>query len=407
MTSPARIQCWSGGRVVTPGGVLSPGWLRASDGRILDVGTGDPPALPAAGEAERHDLAGAWLLPGFIDLHMHGGGGHDATNSPREASQAVAYHARHGTTSTLVSLVTAPIPDLARQLRWIAELAQQAAGSHGRVLGAHLEGPFLSPLRCGAQNVQHMREPDREVFARLLHAAGGTLRSITLAPELPGAVDVVRDAVSAGVVAALGHSDATYAAACAAIDAGAGLATHLFNGMRPLHHREPGLIGAALASRIAVELINDGIHVHPAVTSMVACPPGHLALVSDAISAAGVGDGDYALGGQPVRVRDGRARLSSTGSLAGSTLTMDDAVRRAVQESGLSMEAASAAASGTPARVLGMADEVGALSPGLAADLVILDDELQIVEVVFAGRPLGAADAGGRVTTAYRESGLV
>lgn len=407
MTSPPRIQEWVGGRVVTPEGVLAPGWLHAADGRIVGVGAGEHPVLAADGEAERYDLAGAWLLPGFVDLHMHGGGGHDVNDSPTELLQAVAFHARHGTTSTLVSLVTAPVEELVRQLEWIADLSGAGSGSHARVLGAHLEGPFLSPHRCGAQNISHMRAPDRDLFASLLAAADGTLRTITLAPELPGALDILQDAVSAGVVAALGHSDATYAAASAAIDAGASLATHLFNGMRPLHHREPGLIGAALASGIAVELINDGIHVHPAITSLVACPAGRLALVTDAISAAGVGDGDYALGGQAVRVRDGRARLTSTGSLAGSTLTMDEAVRRAVQHSGMSVEGASAAASSTPARVLGVANKVGALSPGLAADLVVLDDELRVLDVVIAGRPLRPAEVDGRVTSAYRESRLV
>jgi N-acetylglucosamine-6-phosphate deacetylase len=208
-------------------------------------------------------------------------------------------------------------------------------------------------------------------------------------------------------VAALGHSDATYAEACAAIDAGASLTTHLFNGMRPLHHREPGLIGAALASGIVCELINDGIHVHPAVTGVVACPAGRLALVTDAISAAGAGDGDYALGGQPVRVRDGRPRLASNGSLAGSTLTMDEAVRRAVQESGMSIEAASAAASTTPARVVGIADRVGALTGGLACDLVILDDQLRVLDVIIAGRSVLGAEPEDRVTTAYRQTGLV
>jgi N-acetylglucosamine-6-phosphate deacetylase len=270
VTAGPRTQQWVGGRVVTPDGVLSPGWLHAVDGRILEVGAGDPPPLPTDEETERHDLAGRWLLPGFVDLHMHGGGGHDVTGSPAELLKAVSFHTGHGTTSTLISLVTAPVKELVRQLGWIADVTRQEAGSHGRVLGAHLEGPFLSPQRCGAQNVQHMRAPERQLFARLIGAADGTLRSMTLAPELPGALDLVQDAISAGVVASLGHSDATYAAASAAIDAGASLATHLFNGMRPLHHREPGLIGAALASGIAVELINDGIHVHPAHTRVLA-----------------------------------------------------------------------------------------------------------------------------------------
>ncbi|MGH3265549.1 MAG: N-acetylglucosamine-6-phosphate deacetylase, partial [Trebonia sp.] len=362
----------AGGRIVTPEGVLGDGrgdgWVALADGVIGAVGSGDPPV-----GARRRDLDGAWVLPGFVDLHMHGGGGHDVTRSVDAMAAAVAFHRGHGTTATLVSLVTADPDALREQLSWVAALTRRGATRAGRVLGSHLEGPFLSPARCGAQNPAFLRPPDRKVFARLLAGADGTLRTVTVAPELPGALDIVGDAVAAGVVAALGHSDATYAQARAGIEAGASLATHLCNGMRPLHHREPGVVGAALEAEIACEVINDGIHVHPAVTAIVGQRPERLVLVTDAIDAAGVGDGEYLLGGQHLRVRDGQARLTSSGSLAGSTLTMDAALRRAVHGSGLSIEAASLAASGNPARVLGMAGQLGAIAPGLRADLVVLD----------------------------------
>lgn len=377
--APARFAL-VGGRVVTPSGVLDHGWVAVEDGRVTAVGAGRAPST-----APVRDVGGGWLLPGYIDLHMHGGGGHDVTSSPDSMAAAVAFHRGHGTTSTLVSLVTAPTEALVEQLVWIAALTRRGATREGTVLGAHLEGPFLSHARCGAQNAAYLRMPDRAIFAELLAAGDGTLRSVTIAPELPGALELVADAVAAGVVVALGHSDATYAPARAAIGAGASLCTHLFNGMRPLHHREPGLIGAALEADIAFELINDGVHVHPAVTALLGHRAEQLVLVTDAIDAAGVGDGEFVLGGQQVRVQDGQARLASTGSLAGSTLTMAEAVRRAVHDSGLPIELASAAASANPARVLGLQDRVGAISPGRSADFVILDDDLQVVAVMAAG----------------------
>ena len=314
----------SGARVVTPTGVLAGGWVQVEAGVITAVGSGLPPGGGTV------DLGGAWLLPGYIDLHVHGGGGHDASASPADLAAAVAFHRSHGTTRTLVSLMTAPLDALAEQLGWVADRVAMGPTPDGHVVGAHLEGPFLSPIRAGAQNPQFLQLPDRGAFSGLLAAARGCLRSVTIAPELPGALDLIVDIVGAGAVAAIGHTDGTYADAQAAVEAGARLATHLFNGMRALHHREPGVIGAALASDLACEVINDGIHVHPAITTLVAGTPERLVLITDAIAATGVGDGEFALGGQPVQVRGGEARLTSTGALAGSTLTMDDAVRRAV-----------------------------------------------------------------------------
>jgi N-acetylglucosamine-6-phosphate deacetylase len=367
-----------GARIVAGRDVLDDGWVLIDRGRIAGVGTGDAPAAPAENVV---DLGGRWLLPGFVDLHTHGGGGHDVTSSPEAMTAAVAFHRSHGTTRTLVSLVTAPLDALERQLEWVADLA---AGG-GPVIGAHLEGPFLSHARCGAQNPAHLRIPDRTEFKRLIRAARGTLRSVTVAPELPGGLEVIGDAVAAGAIAAIGHTDATYAQAHDAIAAGATLATHLFNGMRPIHHREPGPAGAALGADIACEIINDGIHIHPSITDLVNRTPGRLVLVTDAIDAAGMGDGEVELGGQLVRVRDGEARLARTGSLAGSTLTMDVAVRRAVQECGLSIVDASAAASGTPARLIGRSADFGTIAAGLAADLVVLETELTLSGVLAGG----------------------
>jgi N-acetylglucosamine-6-phosphate deacetylase len=223
------------------------------------------------------------------------------------------------------------------------------------------------------------------VLSQLLTAGRGAVRCVTLAPELPGAMDLVSTLVAEHVVAAIGHSDATYAQTRAAIEAGASLVTHVFNGMRPLHHREPGPVGAALEAGIACELINDGVHVHPAVARLIAEVPDRLVLVTDAIDAAGVGDGWFSLGGLPVQVQDGSARLAATSSLAGSTLTMADSVRRAVLESGLPIDAVSSAASANPARVLGIADQVGSIVAGRAADFVVLDDDLRVSAVMASG----------------------
>src|SRR4051794_24872170 len=381
-------QLLTGARVVTEAGVLEDGWVLVDGARIAAVGSGAPPARPSA---ERIDLAGNWLLPGFVDLHVHGGGGYDATTSIEAMAAGVRFHRGHGTTRTLVSLVTAPLDALERQLGWVADLVADG----GSVIGAHLEGPFLSHARCGAQNPTQLRVPDRTEFKRLVTAARGTLRSVTIAPELPGALDVIGDAVEAGSIAAIGHTDATYAEARDAIDAGATLATHIFNGMRPIHHREPGPAGAALGADLPCEVINDGIHVHPAITALVNRTPGRLVLVTDAIDAAGMGDGDVELGGQLVRVRDGQARLARTGSLAGSTLTMDAAVRRAVEVCGLSVLEASLAASGTPSRLIGRRGEFGAIEAGLAADLAVLDAGLALVRVLCGGQWIEAAPPAG------------
>ena len=377
----ASAQLLGGGRVVTPDGVLSDAWVQVSDGRITQVTSGHPDR-----DAPVIDLQGAWLLPGYIDIHVHGGGGHNVADSLQEMEQAVAFHRGHGTTATLISLVTAPEEALSAQLEWAAELVRRGPTPRGRVLGSHLEGPFLSSRRCGAQNEAYMLAPDLALLGRLLAVAGDTLRMVTIAPELPGALPLIQMLSRAGVIAAMGHSDANYEQALAGIRAGATHATHLFNAMPPLLHREPGLVGAALEAGITCELINDGRHVHPAIVRLVFELIPSIALVTDAIDAAGVGDGRFELGGQEVLVEAGEPRLSATGSLAGSTLTMDQALRNAVKLSGLSIERASAAASLTAARALGLDRELGSIAPGRCADLVVLDDDLQVTEVMASGK---------------------
>jgi N-acetylglucosamine-6-phosphate deacetylase len=366
----------AGARLVTPDRVVDDGWLRVDGSHIHAVGGG---VAPQPDEVER--LPGGWLVPGFIDLHCHGGGGSDFTGDEEAILAAADFHLQHGTTGMLASLASAPVADLCRRLR---TLARAVPRSHGQLLGVHLEGPFLSRQRCGAHDPDHLLPPDPDVFARLLDAAEGTLRTITIAPELPGAAALLDAALAAGVAVAVGHSDAEYDVAAAAFGRGASVATHLFNGMRPAHHREPGPALAALDPGVACEVIVDGHHLHPAVVRLVASATRHLVLVTDAMAAAGRPDGDYELGGRRVVVKDGAVRQPRTGSLAGSTLTMDMAVRRCVHEVGLPVPMVVAAGSTNPAAVLGAASQ-GSLTPGKVADVVHLDDDFRVVRVMRRG----------------------
>ncbi|MEU6738763.1 N-acetylglucosamine-6-phosphate deacetylase [Streptosporangium sandarakinum] len=363
-------------RVVTPEGVHD-GWLTVEDGRITHVGRG---AAPGPG----HSLAGRYVVPGFVDIHCHGGaGGSFPTGDQDEARRIAALHARHGTTTLMASLVTASLDDLARATSALADLCED-----GLLAGIHFEGPYISKARCGAHDPALLRDPSPGEFAGLLTAGRGHVRMLTIAAELPGALDTVREAAANGVIAALGHSDATYEQTLAGIDAGARVATHLYNAMPPLHHRKPGPIAALLGDeRVTVELINDGVHLHPAMTRLAydVAGPARTVLITDAMAAAGMGDGSYLLGPMKVEVTDGVARLAEGGSIAGSTLTMDAAFRRAVREAGLSMTEAAEVTALTPARVLGLDDRLGSVSVGRQADLVVLTDDLEVAGVMRHG----------------------
>ncbi|WP_188190990.1 N-acetylglucosamine-6-phosphate deacetylase [Nonomuraea sp. SYSU D8015] len=363
-------------RIVTPEGVHE-GWLTIEDGRITHVGHG---SAPSPGQS----MGGRHVVPGFVDIHNHGGaGGSFPTGELDGARDAVALHRRHGTTTTMASLVTGPLDGLARATAALAELCDE-----GLLAGIHFEGPYIARSRCGAHDPTMLREPSPEEFAGLVKAGRGHVRMLTIAPELPGALATIRLAVAEGVIAAIGHSDADYDQTIAGIEAGASVATHLYNAMPPLGHRAPGPVAALLDDeRVTVELINDGVHVHPAMLRLAyeVAGPGRTALVTDAMSAAGLGDGDYVLGSMRVRVDDGVARLVEGGSIAGSTLTMDVAFRRAVREVGMSLPDAVQVASLTPARVLGLADRIGSIAVGKAADLVVLSDELEVAGVMKDG----------------------
>lgn len=370
-------------RLVLPDGVVRGGLAVGTDGRIARV-------LP--GETGGIDLGGRYLLPGLVDLHQHGAVGLSyQSGSAADASRIAAYHRVNGTTTSLASLVTGTPAELASAVAGLAE-----AAADGVIAGVHLEGPWLAAARCGAHDPGLLRDPDLDELRRLLALGHGHVHMITLAPELPGARDMIATSVDAGVIAAVGHTDATAAQTRAAFDAGARVATHLFNGMRPLHHREGGPVAAALGDpRVTVELINDGVHVAPDVAAVAwaAAGPGRVALITDAMAATGMGDGTYRLGAQRVTVRDGRAMLADGSSIAGSTIVLMDAVRRAVTEVGVPIERAVRAAALTPARVAGLEDRIGSLEPGKDADLVLLDDDLSVARVWKSGRPLQAEEA--------------
>ncbi|MDX6238748.1 MAG: N-acetylglucosamine-6-phosphate deacetylase [Kribbellaceae bacterium] len=365
-------------RLVTPDDVLENAWLQVVDGGILAVGLRSQ-GMPADGERPE-DLGDVTVVPGFVDIHTHGGGGATySTTDPEEARKVAAFHAKHGTTTTMASLVTAPLDDLVSQTACLADLV-----TDGVIAGVHLEGPFLSEARCGAHEPTLLRDP---VEADVTKVLSGAVKMVTIAPELPSGLQAIRQVVDAGVVAALGHTDATYEQMILGADAGATVATHLFNGMRPFHHRDPGPVGAALNDpRLLLEVINDGMHLDPQVVRVALAAAGvsRIALITDAMVATGMPNGRYLLGSLEVDVKDGLATLATgTHSIAGSTLTMDVAYANAVK-AGVSLVDASRMASTTPAEAFGWYT-VGALEAGKRADLVVLDDEYAVRKVMRAG----------------------
>lgn len=389
---------FSAGEVVTATSVLPGGWVLVQDGVIaaiglpgagsigVDAATGRPTG-PLADGAQVVELHGRRLMPGFIDLHVHGAAGGSFDAGPEAVDTGLSAHRRHGTTRSIVSLVTAPVEVMEQRIRSTA--AHVAGDPH--VLGLHLEGPFLSALRRGVHDPAALLAPTPELLDRLLSAGGGAVRMVTVAPELEQGLDAVSRIVEARVIAAVGHSDAGYDCAAAAFHAGASVVTHAFNGMRPLHHRDPAVVGAAMdAADVVLEVINDGIHLRPATVRLLRrIAPGRLALITDAMAAACHGDGRYALAGFPVQVTDGVARLAtddgSEGSIAGSTLTLDVAVRRAVEQVGMELVDAVNAASLVPAGVLGVADRYGSIASGKVADLVVADRHGVVEAVMVAG----------------------
>jgi N-acetylglucosamine-6-phosphate deacetylase len=385
-----------GGRVVAPGRVITDGLVAVAGAKIVWVGSAADAPLAQWPVAQR---TGATLLPGLIDVHCHGGAGSSFPNGDLAGSLTAAeHHLRHGTTGLVASLVTADEPVMISALATCADLVDQ-----DRLVGIHLEGPFLSSVRCGAQDPDFMLAPDELVLARLLEAGRGHVVSMTYAAELPGSPSLVRQLAASGVIACLGHTDADFATAGASIAlaasnarSGRAAVTHLFNGMRAFHHRDPGPVAASLvaASRgqAVLELVADGVHLADATVATVfeLVGPGSIALVTDAMAAAGRPDGRYRLGTRDVVVADGVARLVGSdgepGPLAGGIARLLDVVRRCVQFAGIDLEAAVEAASATPARLLGIDHLRGSLSVGHRADVVAVDDDLAPLAVWSAGR---------------------
>ncbi|MFD9947273.1 N-acetylglucosamine-6-phosphate deacetylase [Nonomuraea sp. NPDC059023] len=391
-------------RVVTPDRLLNPGWIALDGHRISAVGAGEP---PRSADAEIHDLGLDYVLPGFVDLHMHGGDGAQVTTeNPQEILRAIAFHRRHGTTRTLASLVTSPVEEMAAAARTVAALMRSPDPLHRSIAGIHLEGPFLNPNHRGAHHNDYVLAPDVKALRHLLASGDGAVRTVTLAPELDGGMDLVREVVASGAVVAVGHTDASYDEAHQAFEAGASMATHLFNAMRPFHHREPGPAGAALThDNVTCELINDGVHLHSATTRLAFAAAGaeRIALVTDATPAAGVNDGRFNLGPLPVLARDGKVTLLDGITNAGSTLTMDRAVRHAVQCVGIPITQAAIAAATTPARLLGLGEQTGSISPGKDADLVVLTDDLRVRTVIAHGTVVHGTLATGGVSPLRRD----
>ncbi|MFJ8075589.1 N-acetylglucosamine-6-phosphate deacetylase [Streptomyces sp. NPDC096176] len=376
-TSPHRppSTVLAGARVVLPTGTVD-------NGRVVVEGTRIAADAPA--DAPVRDLSGHWIVPGFVDIHNHGGGGASFTSgSAEDVLRGVLTHRRHGTTTLVASTVTGDMAFLAHRAGFLAELVQQ-----GDLAGIHFEGPFISPCRKGAHSEELLRDPDPAEVRKLIDAAHGTAKMVTLATELPGGLDSVRLLADHGVIAAIGHTDATYEQTREAIDAGATVATHLFNAMPALGHRAPGPIAALLEDeRVTVELINDGTHLHPAALELAfrSAGAGRVAFITDAMDAAGFGDGRYQLGPLEVEVKDGVARLVEGGSIAGSTLTLDTAFKRAVTVDRIPVEDVVTAISANPAKLLGVYDRAGSLEPGKNADLVVLDADFTLKGVMRHG----------------------
>jgi N-acetylglucosamine-6-phosphate deacetylase len=378
------------GNVVLPDRVLPHGQVVVEDGIIQSV------SEAGAGRQPTDDLGAMYIAPGFIDVHTHGIAGADTMDGTQESLSLMARRfAAHGVTGFLATTMTQSLDVTTRAIRQVRrymerqDAQEQASEPAARVLGIHLEGPWISREFKGAQNERFIVPPSEESVATILAEGNGALTIVTLAPEQPGAQQAMQTLRGHGVRIAIGHTGATYEQALRAVEWGATHVTHCFNGMTGLHHRRPGVAGAALlCDRLLAELIADGIHVHPDVMRLLIRVKGHerVMLITDSMSATELSDGIYALGGQEVHVRAGRASLAD-GTLAGSTLTLDRAVRNVVHLCGVPVHDAVYMASAVPAQAIGLGDRKGQIRAGYDADLTILTTDLHPVQVMVGRRP--------------------
>ena len=347
------------------------------DEKVIDAGSAVSGGL---------DAQGCYIIPGLIDVHTHAAVGADASDADAEGMLKMSlYYAAKGVTSWLPTTMTLKEPELTAAVKVIRDFRRPEKGA--KVAGIDLEGPFVSYEKRGAQNADNIHVPDAEMFKRLNDASGGIVKLITIAPEEPGAIECIKE-ISKYCTVSLGHTTTDYDTAMKAFEAGASHTTHLFNAMPPLAHRAPGLIAAASDTGATVELITDGLHIDPAVVRLTYRLFGEkLVLISDSLRCAGMPDGDYELGGQPIEMKNGKATLKGTDTLAGSSIHLLDGLKRAVSF-GVPLEAAVAAATITPAKAIKMDESIGSLDKGKAADFLILDRDLELKAVYIDGKQI-------------------
>ncbi|MCG5252391.1 N-acetylglucosamine-6-phosphate deacetylase [Brevibacillus agri] len=374
------------GKIIAEGQAIADGLVVVADGTIVYAGDAAGYAKPLPTEVVATGTG--WICPGFVDMHMHGIDGHDTMDGTPESLQAISTAlARYGVTSFLATTMTAPYEELEPVLENIAQVSRQGLLG-AQVIGIHLEGPWINPRYKGAQKEENIALPKLEAVQRLYELAQGLMKVVTIAPEQPEALEAIAWLKEQGVIVSAGHTGATFAQAAEAVDAGVRHFTHCFNAMTGLHHREPGVVGAAMYhEHLSTELIADGIHVHPAVMRILyrVKTAKRLALVSDSMRAAALGEGTYDLGGQEVRVRENQAKLAD-GTLAGSILTLNRAVGNMVTLSGVPLPEAVEMASHTPASILGYGERKGRLAAGYDADIAVLDENFDVAMTFVAGK---------------------
>jgi len=378
-------------RLFTPVEEIRNPLLVVEDSQIVALSSRSSTEVPR--DARLIDFGDAVLVPGYFDIHIHGGGGLDVMRATlAELPRLGQFLIKHGVTGYFATTVAAPLDATCAALERLADAieAKEANGDspvQARPLGIHLEGPFLSHKRRGVHPPEYLVAPTIEIFDRLWQAARGHVRMLTIAPEIPGAIEVIAEAARRNVCVSIGHSDAELPAAQQAVKAGARHATHTFNAMRPLDHRQPGILGEVLSDdSITADLIADGIHVSPEVVKVFLHAKGHerAVLITDAISATGMPEGRYQLGPIEVEVKDGKC--TANGSLAGSVLTMDRAVRNVTKFSEWTLRDAVRAATLNPAQAVGMTDSRGTLKPGTSADFTVLNSSGEVLKTIVAGR---------------------
>jgi N-acetylglucosamine-6-phosphate deacetylase len=374
-------------QLLTPDKTIDHPVLVVEDERIVALGSREQLSIPAG--ARHHDFPNEILAPGFIDIHIHGGSGHDVMELDSAALATIERGmVKHGVTSYLPTTVTAPLPDTLRSLEHLGKaLTRKSEPGRSRPLGIHLEGPFISHAKRGVHPPENLLRPSPKILRQFYEVSGGTVRMMTIAPEIEGGVETIAEASTLGIHISLGHSNATFAEANAGIEAGARHATHTFNAMRPLDHREPGILGAVLSDdRVTADLIADGLHVDPAVIKIFLRAKGldRTILITDAISATGMPDGKYKLGGFEVVVKGNRCDLD--GKLAGSVLTLDRAVRNVMKFVPLPLEDAIRLVTLNPARAIGITNTHATLAAGRIADIVVLTPSGEVVTTMAAGQ---------------------